>query len=114
MAIGRVDGFQGGIGDVCRKLLLLGICEQAVGLDTEHERWLLDERESVVQSRDRVQGLFVVSVRVAMARDVVGVEFAGDGDVAVGIEALDKLFALVAQVRLRREVVLGQGPGCRF
>jgi len=44
-----------------------------------------------------------VPVRAATG-DVVSVQFAGYGDIAVRVEALDEFVALVAEVALRREV----------
>ena len=65
----------------------------------------------MVQSRHGVQALLVFALRVAVPGDVVGVQLARDGDVAIGVEALDELLALVAQIRLCGKVVLGQGLG---
>ena len=96
MAVGGVNGLQLGIGDVCGKLLLLSVSEQAIRLDAKYERGLLNQRERVMQSRYGIQALFVFALGVAMPRDIVGVQLARDGNVAVGVEALDELLALVA------------------
>ena len=42
--------------------------------------------------------------RATGPRYIVGIEFAGDGDVAVCVEAIDELFALVPEVGLSGEV----------
>jgi hypothetical protein len=111
VAVWGVDGLQLGIGDVRRKLLLLSVSKQAIRLDTEYECGLLDQREGMVQSRYGIQALFVFALRVAVPRDIVGVQLARNGNVAIGVEAFDELLALVAQVRLGRKVVLGQRLG---
>ena len=111
VSVGGVDGLQRRIGDVGCELLLLGVREEPVRLDSKHERGLLYQGQGVVEGGDGIEGLLVLALWVSVARDVVGVELAGDGDVAVGVETLDELLALVAQVGLGREVVLGQRLG---
>lgn len=65
------------------ELFLFSECEQAVGFDAEDERGLLDLRQR------RGDG------RRAVAGHVVRIEFARYGDIAVRVEAFDKLLALI-------------------
>ena len=92
MSLGGIDSFQATVGDVLRQLLLLGEREKPVGFDAQHQSGLLD------QSQRLGDGV------CPTPRNVVRVQLARHGDVAVAVEALDELGALVAQVRLRREV----------
>lgn len=80
--------------DVLGEFLLLRKCKEVVGRNSNHERGLLDGCEG---SRD------VVS---AIARNVVAVKLAGDGDVAVCVESLNKLLALVTEIGLGRKKVV--------
>lgn len=97
VTFGAVDGAQSRLRDARREFLLFGKGEETVGFDADDERWLLDhgERRRDRRRRGRVDTL---------PRHVVRVEFARDGDVAVAVEALDELLALIAQVRLCRKV----------
>lgn len=99
VAFGTVDVFEDRVRDGGGEFFLLGVGEEAVGLDAEDQCGLLDQGKGV---GDGGGGLGVVGQ--AAAGYVVRVEFAGDGDVAVCVEALDEFFALVAQVGLGGEV----------
>lgn len=93
MSLRTIDPPQPRMGDVARYLLLLGEGEEAVGLDAEDEAGLCDLGQRCADGG------------AAGAGDVVGVELAGDGDVAVWVEAGDEFGALVAQVGLCGVVV---------
>lgn len=80
------------MGDMRRQLFLFGEGEEPVGHDPQDQGGLGDEAQGLGDGGG------------AAAGDVVGVELAGHGYVAVGVEALDELGALVAEVGLRREV----------
>lgn len=93
MPFRTVDVPQRRIRDPSRYLLLLGKGEETITFDAYDECWLLDLGEGFgggvgFIGRDAVPG------------DVVGVELAGDGNVAVGVEAVDEFVALVAEVGL--------------
>lgn len=75
-----------------REFLLFGKGKEAVAFDANDEGRLLDEGEGVVEGRG------------AAAGDVVGVEFAGDGDVAVCVEPADEFVCLIAEVGLGGKV----------
>ncbi|KFY06218.1 hypothetical protein V492_08112, partial [Pseudogymnoascus sp. VKM F-4246] len=71
--------------NMARQLLLLRKREQSIRLNPQHQTGLRDLRQRVVEGGG------------PRARDVVRVELAGDGDVAVRVEAGDELGALVAE-----------------
>ncbi len=73
------------------KLLLLSKGEQTIALDTNDKGRLLDLREGIFDWRfgGRVN---------AVTGNVVGIEFASDGYIAIAVEAFDELFALVSKI----------------
>ncbi len=90
--LGRFDTPKSGIWDVLGQLLLLGKGKETITLDPQHQCGLLDHLQR-----------FGNTLRAPPA-DIVCVELPRHGDVAVAIEPLDKLLALVAQIGLCREV----------
>lgn len=97
VALGAINALQPRIRDAIGDFLLLGKGEQAIGLNTQNKGWLLDLGKSLQNGVLRIRAGTVT-------RNVVGIQLAGHGNVAVGIKALDKLVALVAEIRLGREV----------
>ena len=99
MALRTIDVLESRIWDPGRDFLLLCKCKQPVALDADDECRLLYLCEGVgdgvvwrCRGGDPVAG------------DVVGVEFAGYGYVAVAVEAFDEFLTLVAEVGLGGEV----------
>ena len=90
--LGRVNGRQPRVGNAFGQLLLLGVRKQAVALDPDDEGGLLEQLQRAAD------------VAGPAPRDVVRVQLARGGNVAVCVKALDELVALVAQVRLSGEV----------
>lgn len=107
VALGALNALQARVRDPRRNLLLLGKGKQSIRLDTQDQSGLLDLGKGFV---DWV-GRFRVGT---VPGHVVSVQLAGHGNVTVGVEPLDKLLALVAKVRLSREISWRARPAGRI
>lgn len=97
VTLGALDALQTRVRDPRRNLLLFGKSKQTIRLDTQDQSGLLDLGKGFVDWVGRFR------VRTVPGH-VVSVQLPGHGNVAVGIEPLDKLLALIPKVRLSREI----------
>jgi hypothetical protein len=97
VAVGRVEDREPGVRCEARHLPLLPGPVEDVGVDRDHQHGLADPADHVVEV-------------AAAARDVVLVHRPRERHVGGGIEAVDELLSLVAEVALHREELLGLGP----